>query len=351
MAGDGSTFETKQYPHTFKKGLSKEKAVNTFSTRSYATRFKLGLSRDKKKIKLFKETLPHKLILPMHAAVIIPGKLDLTPKVSPPEDQGQCGACWDFSITKALRSAWMLVGKDPGRLAFNYLLNNCGGVVDESGCGGGDFPAAQNDLTPLGPWLEAQDPYTGGQGNCMQGLSVAATAASWVLVGDGGAPPTFQELSYAISQNHMLSVDVAVCGAWESYASGIFNQNDCGPDSINHMINMVGYDCETSLDKSGHCVFDANGQPVNGDGFLIAMNNWGTSWGEAGYMRSRWHIDALADTAMFFTVAATPPTPPVPPTPPIPPVPPVPPTPVHVPMWYGFLCGPIVHFMSWCVWK
>src|SRR5207302_854503 len=54
----------------------------------------------------------------------IPGSADISSMVSLPEDQGQCGSCWDFSLTKALRSEYMVNSNDPGVLEFNYLLNN-----------------------------------------------------------------------------------------------------------------------------------------------------------------------------------------------------------------------------------
>jgi C1A family cysteine protease len=164
-----------------------------------------------------------------------------------------------------------------------------------------------NDENGNGPWLESQDPYTQSEGRCKNGLGVNGTAISAVAVGEDS--PSFQLLAQALSQKHMLAVDVAVCGQWESYSSGIFDRNQCGTNSINHMINMVGYDCESSVDANGNCVFDAKGQPKNGDGYLIVMNNWGTSWGENGYMRTRWGVDAIANTAMYFVVVQASPTP------------------------------------------
>lgn len=274
----------------------------------------------------------------------VPGKYDLTSKVSPPEDQGSCGSCWDFSITKALRSALMLAGTDPGTLAFNYLLNNCGGADSEGGCNGGDFPAGKNMLSGKGPWLESQDPYSASEGRC-KNLPMKGTAIDWAVVGNGNTPPTFEELASAVSENHMLSVDVAVCGNWDSYSGGIFSKSQCGASSINHMINMVGYNCETSVDKSGNCDFNTSGQPVNGDGFLIVENNWGTSWGENGYMRTRYGVDAIADTAMYFDVVMPVPSPSPSPTPS--PIPSPSPSPVPVPRWHGFLC-PWLHFLPWC---
>ncbi len=237
-------------------------------------------------------------------AVTLPGKWDLTAKVSPPENQGGCGSCWDFSITKALRSELMLAGKDPGRLAFNYLLNNCGPGDNEYGCGGGDFPAGDNCLNGAGPWLESEDPYRQAEGQCKTGLKVAGTALRWLAVGDGRTPPTFQQLAQAMFNNgkgHVLSVDVAAGGgSWESYSGGIYNED--GGHSIDHMINCVGYDMQTSVDEQGNAMFNAQGQPINGDGYLILMNNWGTQWGEGGYMRSRWGMNAVAETAMYFEV-------------------------------------------------
>jgi C1A family cysteine protease len=296
----------------------------------------LGLKRDKKKHEDFKKK-SKKSQLTVGAAV--PGSVDLTSKVSPPENQGSCGSCWDFSITKALRSAMMLAGNDPGVLAFNYLLDNCGGVANESGCGGGDFDAGENMLNGKGPWLESQDPYQGRETRCQSGLSVAGTALTWNLVGDGNTSPTFQQLAQAVSGNHVLSVDVAVCGEWENYSSGIFDANQCGANSINHMINMVGYNCETSVDSSGNCVFNGQGLPVNGDGYLLLMNNWGTTWGEAGYMRSRYGVDAIATTAMYFDVQA--PVPPAPAPTPVPPAPVPTPSDAGMPLYLWLIIGSV----------
>lgn len=278
---------------------------DTFTTKEYRTPRALGLKRTVEST-IFLQS--KKEVAPKRMAAAIPGKWDLSDKVSPPENQGNCGSCWSFGLTKALRSALMLAGKDPGTLAFNYLLNNCGKGPKQWGCNGGDFDAGESFLNGGGPWLESQDPYREKEGKCKTGLSVAGTAISYKSV--GGSAPSFQELATAVHDNHMLVIDVAVCGSWGSYSGGIFNKNSCGSGSINHMINMVGYNCETSVDAAGNCTFDSKGKPSKGDGFLIVENNWGTSWGENGYMRTRWGMDAVAYDAMYFEVSAVPPPPP-----------------------------------------
>ena len=307
-------------------------AQDTFTTKLYREEHSKGLKRTAESKAFVQRAL--KMQLPAKGlAVSVPGKLDLSPRISPPENQGSCGSCWDFGITKALRSAWMLVGKDPGVLSFNYLLNNCGPGPKEMGCGGGDFDAMQNDICSSGPWLDSQDPYTQSESRCKTGLPVAACAKAAIQV--GGEKPSFQLLAMAIAEEHPLVIDVAVCGSWGSYSGGIFNQNSCGASSIDHIINLNGYNCETSVDAQGNCVFDSSGQPVNKDGYLIVMNNWGSSWGENGYMRTRWGMDAVADTAMYFDTGVQPSPTPIPPSPtPVPPAP----TPSGIPTWlWGLL--------------
>jgi hypothetical protein len=270
----------------------------------------LGVKRDIQKFEALKKTA--KRFELGRAPETVPGKLDLSTEVSLPEDQGQHGTCWNFGIIKALRSAWMLVGKDPGRLSFNYLI--CDRHTPYSCDSGGDFDAMDVVLGGKGPWLAANDPYPNCSGRCKTGLPTAATGKEAVVVGPGNRPPTFQELAVAIKNRHHLVIDVAVCGAWGGYSNGILSRNDCGAGSINHIINMNGYDCQTSVDAAGNCVFNSKGQPVNGDGYLVGMNNWGEdAWGivnptngHGGYIFTRWGVDAFADTAMYFTVDYTP---------------------------------------------
>lgn len=270
----------------------------TYTTKEYREQHATGAVKTEATVKFLK-SLPK--VSASRSDAAIPGKFDLRPVgVSGPEDQGGCGSCWDFSLTKALRSALMLAGKDPGVLAFNFLLNNCGKGPRMYGCGGGMFEAGESFLNGDGPWLESQDPYTQSEGRCKTGLQVAGTALEMVQIGNEN--PSFKELAASVSSNHFLSIDVAVAGSWGSYSGGIYNGNGSG---INHMIDMVGYDCETSVDSAGNCTFDSRGEPSKGDGFLIVQNNWG-SWGEDGYMRTRAHRNEIATTAVYFRVKEAP---------------------------------------------
>jgi hypothetical protein len=302
---------------------------HTHKTKDYGHKFALGLKRDHARHSKFKMATRHMDFT--HLEMPVPGKADISAKVSPPEDQGNCGSCWVFSLTKALRSSLMVAGTDPGVLEFNYLLNNCGPGTKEAGCGGGDFPAADNFLSMAGPGLNKDNPYTQREGSC-KGLPVAATAISYAMLG-GSNGPTFKDLATAVGiHTLMVSIDVAAgSGSWMSYSSGIYNGCSGRARDIDHMIDLVGYDCETSVNPDGSCKFDANGNPVNGDGYLIVENNWGDSWGENGYMRTRFkengqNCNAIATDALVFLVAQPSPTPTPTPVPPGP-------TPNGFPVW------------------
>lgn len=319
-------------------------ADKTYTTRKQASRHSKGLKRQCEHHKNFLRKT--KRVSYMKRDAVIPSKVDLTPFVSPPENQGNCGSCWDFSLTKALRSEYMLAGKDPGALEWNYLLNNCGPGPRQYGCNGGDFDAAESFLKGHGPGLNKDNPYTQSEGKC-KGLPVAATAISYHMVGTGQGP-SFKDLASAVSARHVLSIDVAAAsGDWEYYSGGIYNGCSGGASNIDHMINLVGYDCETSKDANGNCAFDAKGNPKNGDGYLIVQNNWGESWGERGYMRTRYMVkgkrcNAVATDALQFTISEAPaplpsPTPTPTPTPEPPPK----------PSCRGFLCGWFC-FLPWC---
>lgn len=279
-------------------GLAHGDEEKTYTLKQYSEVHGKGLVRDQGKYDAFNKSIKKKFIVAKDA--VLKGNFDLSPIASPPENQGTHGTCWDYAITKALRSEYRIAGIDPGQLSFNYLI--CGGHTQYSCDSGGDFDAMQQDLNGKGHWLSANDPYPNCSGVCATAPMVA-TAESVVTVGTG-ARPTFKELAAANSadKGHVLVIDVAVCGSWESYFSGIFSANQCGASSINHMINMVGYNCETSVDSAGNCVFNTAGQPVNGDGYLKVMNNWGTTWGENGYMRTRYGVDAIANDAKYFTI-------------------------------------------------
>ena len=244
----------------------------------------------------------------------IPSTHSLRGQAGPVEDQGQCGSCWDFSLTSSLRGTWIMAGKDPGRLSFNYLLN-C--APTQGGCDGGDFSAAEFLVAPQGaPAYGSDGNYSGQNGSCVSASPVASAVAYTLLGTNFGAVPTgtspsFKDIAYVIGVLHQpVSIDVAVDDNWENYSAGVYNGcSNEDPANINHMVVVEGYNCESAVDSSGNCVFDSQGNLPPGVGTWLIRNSWGSSWGDNGYITTKATdkdgkaCNAVATNALFYTLS------------------------------------------------
>ena len=228
--------------------------------------------------------------------VSIPDKLDLRPGLTQVENQGSCGSCWAFGLTAAHRDGFALVGKDPGRLSQEWLVDNS---KEADGCNGGYFDSASDFVTPNGQPLYSACPYSNGSGKCSATLPVAASIKAWFMLGEQNQAPTVRDIeAYMALSGKPVSIAVAAAaGSWESYSGGVYNK--CAKGEMDHMINIVGWDNEGAQ-------FDANGNLPAGKGIWILRNSWGKSWGENGYMRTKMtdaagkRCNAVAEEAAFF---------------------------------------------------
>ncbi len=241
----------------------------------------------------------------------VPKTYSIRGKAGPVEDQGQCGSCWDFSLTTVLRGTWIMAGKDPGRLSFNYLLN-CATTMQ--GCNGGDFSAADFLIAPKGaPAYGADGAYTQADGTCQAKTAVASTVDYKMLGQEGSATvhAAFKDIAFVVGVLHKpVSIDIAASNAWEMYGGGVYNK--CAKKStvndINHMVTIEGYDCETAVDANGNCKFDKTGNLPAGVGTWLVRNSWGESWGDNGYITMKATdkngnlCDQVAADALYFDV-------------------------------------------------
>jgi len=291
-------------------GLADETA--TYSTTDYRVSHATGFVHSQKS-HAFLQAAPRVSFVKTETDAPVPAKASLRGKVGPVEDQGQCGSCWDFSLTNTLRGTWIAHGKDPGRLSFNYLLN-CDKT--QAGCNGGDFSAAAMFVTPKGaPAYGSDGSYVARDGKCQPQTAVASTL-SYTLLGDdsGQFPnnpaPSFQDIAYVVGVMHQpVSIDITATDDWQNYSSGVYNNcNTPDPNQINHMVIIEGYDCEKNVDKNGNCVFDKTGNLPPGQGVWLVRNSWGESWGDGGYVKmiatdkKGNKCNSIAHDALFFNV-------------------------------------------------
>lgn len=225
---------------------------------------------------LLQDSNPHGKIFFSPKLKSNPPSIDLrtSKAVSRIKDQGSCGSCWSFAITKSLESARMRAGLNEFDLAEQEQVS-CD--KEAYGCSGG-FMDNADYVVKRGLSLEDDYPYTASNGRCKNPLPpVADKAASWAYIGGSNRKPTVEELKTAINTYGVIFVTVAAGGA--DWSGSRVHMTGCGNRSTNHMVTLVGYNEQ--------------------DEFIIG-NSWGDSWAENGFAYAKAGCNALADEAAFI---------------------------------------------------
>ena len=209
------------------------------------------------------------------------------------KDQGQCGSCYQFSGAMTCTAGYYKAGlKDQIGTGFaeQYGMD----CHDWGGCDGGD----ENDIIVWAksnglPLESDYGPYTASSGQC----KLKPTTKLWKIddwgycTGDQSQRfPTYQELKNAIATYGPISVAGSAGAGFQEYTSGLFKGND---SSVDHAILCIGWD-DTKSPK----------------GSLLLQNQWGTGWGDGGYMWCEYGANAWGTEAMWVKVNGGPTPPP-----------------------------------------
>ena len=207
-------------------------------------------------------------------AIPLPDSFDWNEKgmVSPIRDQGQCGSCWAFAITKSLESALLIQGKPLMNLSEQHMVS-C--ARDAYGCGGGFMSSAKFVVNP-GLTDEASFPYAARNLRCKSGLKIKEKAIKYELLGTATRSPTVEEIKIALLTYGPLYVTVAAGGSGWSGRTG--EVTGCRNRGTNHMVVITGY---------------------TEDNKWIVANSWGSNWGNKGYTLMKFGCDKIAEDAGY----------------------------------------------------
>lgn len=224
--------------------------------------------------------------------------------IGPVRHQGSCGACYAFGACAAAEGSYNLMTGSYNQACVDFseaYIAFCLApyYTGFSGCEGSDYRYEELDaLVEEGVCLESQMPYNSANITCSTVLKPPAVRfTSWHRI------PCNDTVAIKTAIRYLGVVDVAIQTnpAFDAYASGIYEDTNTGCDDPNgdtcyyaptdHVVALVGW--------------DDNG----GDGYWILRNSWGSEWGEAGYMRIKYHSAHVACAACYLVFTPDPPPP------------------------------------------
>lgn len=145
------------------------------------------------------------------------------------------GSCWAFSAVAAVEGINKLKTGKLVSLSEQELVD-CDVNSENQGCNGGYMEKAFEFITKIGG-VTTEDDYPASENNLQAKVSL-------------------QPVSVAIDAGGY---------AFQLYSHGVFDEY-CG-HQLNHGVTVVGYGED------------------HGEKYWLVKNSWGTSWGEAGYIR------------------------------------------------------------------
>ena len=222
-------------------------------------------------------------------------------KVTPVKDQGQCGSCYAFSAVAAIEAAIAIQKGTLTSLSESEFVD-CSAANGNTGCSGGwmcvlflggwgwggalrrasfSLLSSPTLLPPLagrdycfqfaqssGVCTEATYPYHASNGACAS--SSCAASPYTHLAGYTDIPAGAEGSIIAqLKTGGPVAVAITATSLFQSYTGGVITQTTSA--ALNHAVLLFGFQ-----------------EVPGGTSYLRLKNSWGTSWGEAGYMRFKY---------------------------------------------------------------
>ncbi len=242
--------------------------------------------------------LPQKKELPKHVTSTtksVPSSWDWRPHCTPIKNQMYCGDCWAYASVATLECN-IKIRDGVTKTISEEFVTDCY-TEDCYGCDGGwcahqAWIASYTGANPLGGGAvyETDCPTTcnstGNTGTCnTSGYPPHETIDSYADVPgqDQNYIPPDDNMKQAIYDYGPIWVTIdAGSTAFSNYTGGIFTETG---SELNHAVVLVGW-CDSAT--------------IDGGGYWIMRNSWGSTWGINGYMYISYGSDLIGGLANYI---------------------------------------------------
>ncbi|CAH2250521.1 jg9601 [Pararge aegeria aegeria] len=185
--------------------------------------------------------------------------------ISSVKNQAECGSCWSFATIAAVEGA--LARKNVGQRNLDLSeqsLVDCSWGFNTYGCDGGMIDGTFEYILEHGIPSEMEyGLYLNKEGWC----SIENMTELHKIKDFAAVPPlSVNAMKLALYEYGPVTVTINANDAVFSYDSGIFYDQTCNNEPLNHAVTVVGYGVRDGVD------------------YWIVKNSWGEDYGEDGYI-------------------------------------------------------------------
>ncbi|CAH8486053.1 unnamed protein product [Schistosoma intercalatum] len=199
--------------------------------------------------------------------------------VNEPRDEGSCIGSYAFAVTAVTESQYALRTSNRKNFSVQQFID-CTRIYGNMGCHGGYTFTLFIYLQNFGLETEENYPFTGEDQDCLANSSDVIVQSIGYKFHRHGYETI---LKWAVYNEGPYVISMNIDEKFLHYKSGIYQSDTCTHYNLNQSMLLVGY-----------------GYDNDGNDYWILQNNWGTNWGEQGYvkvLRNNWNMCGIASMA------------------------------------------------------